>query len=191
MDDNKMNDIKQKNDDFLHQKRSEEEKRNDYGRLITPQIKFHRKWFNEMCRMRGVRAMYQAPLSDKEFDLNAELKSNYQPKEPVWCIFDQYPDQKTMKKVGWVAELQENSSIIHVPYDLHDLQVGALFWIPTGLDDGEPRLFRVISMYTKMIYPASVACEIAPEYESTDEPVLVSDYESSTDNLLLDLEGDD
>ena len=49
-----------------------------------------------------------------------------------------------------MAELQENSSIIHVPYDLHKLEVGALFEVPSGLDDAKPRLFRVISMQNRI-----------------------------------------
>ena len=69
-----------------------------------------------------------------------------------------------MKKAGWVAELQEGSSIISVPYDLPNIQVGALFIIPSGLDDTDGRVFRVTKLLTTMIYPASVSCEIVPEY---------------------------
>jgi hypothetical protein len=90
-----------------------------------------------------------------------------------------------------VAELQENSSIIHVPYDLKNLQVGALFEIPSGLDEAKPRLFRVISMQNIMVYPASIACEIAPEYIDTDELTLTQDFTKTNFNMLLDNEEDD
>jgi hypothetical protein len=93
--------------------------------------------------------------------------------------------------MGWVAELQEGSSIIHVPYDLEGLQVGCLFEVPSGIDFAEPRLFRVISMQNIMVYPASIACEIAPEYEDIDEPVLHTNFTQSTLPLLIDNEGDD
>ena len=72
-----------------------------------------------------------------------------------------------MKKRGWVAELNENSSIIEVPYDLKDLQVGALFIVPSGLDNTKGRVFRVINMQNIAVYPVSITCEIAPVYEST------------------------
>jgi hypothetical protein len=87
--------------------------------------------------------------------------------------------------------LQENSSIIHVPYDLKGLEVGALFEIPSGLDNAKPRLFRVISMQNIMVYPASIACEIAPEYEDIDEPVLHTNFTQNTLPLLKDNEEDD
>ena len=93
--------------------------------------------------------------------------------------------------MGWVAELQENSSIIHVPYDLHKLEVGALFEVPSGLDDAKPRLFRVISMQNIMVYPASIACEIAPEYYDTDELTTVTDFTKTNFTMLVDNEEDD
>ena len=97
-----------------------------------------------------------------------------------------------MKRAGWVAELQEGSSIIHVPYDLPDLQVGALFEVPSGLDNGKGRLFRVISLSNIMIYPASIACEIALEYESNDEQHLITiAHEKENMPLLIDREDDD
>lgn len=42
-----------------------------------------------------------------------------------------------------------------------------------------------------MLYPASIACEIAPEYLSIDEPNLFHDFATSTNNVLIDVEGDD
>lgn len=93
--------------------------------------------------------------------------------------------------MGWVAELQESSSIIHVPYDLENLQVGCLFIVPSGLDNAQGRLFRVISMNNIMIYPASIACEIAPEYENIDETNLFNDFDNVNLSLLKDNEEDD
>jgi hypothetical protein len=94
--------------------------------------------------------------------------------------------------MGWVAELQEGSSIIHVPYDLPGLQVGALFEVPSGLDQAKPRTFRVISLQNIMIYPASIACEIALEYASVDELHLTTTAHEKEDMpLLLDREDDD
>ena len=82
--------------------------------------------------------------------------------------------------------------MIHVPYDLPDLQVGALFEVPSGLDDGKGRSFRVMSMSNIMIYPASIACEIALEYESNDEQQLITiAHEKEDMPLLIDREEDD
>lgn len=165
--------------------------RKDYGILLTPEIKLHRQYFKEMTKLLGINCIYKAPMPDKTFDKHGDLDTDYYPGQVVGVIFQDHPDQKTLKKMGWVAELQENSSIIHVPYDLPGIQVGALFIIPSGIDGAQGRVFRVISMQNIMVYPASIACEVAPEYEDIDEPVLHNDFSQQTTTLLLDNEEDD
>ena len=167
------------------------DKRLDYGRLITPEIKLHRQYFKEMVKLLGINCIYRAPLPGKQFDKHGDLDARYYAGEVVGVIFQEHPDQKTLKKMGWVAELQENSSIIHVPYDLPHLEVGALFIIPSGIDQAQGRVFRVISMQNIMVYPASIACEIAPEYEDIDEPTVHNDFTRDTTTLLMDNEEDD
>lgn len=81
--------------------------------------------------------------------------------------------------------------MIHVPYDLPGLQVGALFDIPSGLDENKYRTFRVISMQNIMVYPASITCEIAPEYTSTEEITSVHDFSKTNFTMLVDYEEDD
>lgn len=164
---------------------------NNYGMLINKDIKLHRTWFKQMTKLLGINCIYKAPLSGKDFDDRGDLQSKYQPGVVVGCIFQDHPDQKTLKKMGWVAELQEGSSIIHVPYDLKDLQVGAQFIVPSGIDNAQGRVFRVISMQNIMIYPASIACEIAPEYYDRDERVQFTDFSKENFTLLIDNEEDD
>lgn len=164
---------------------------NDYGILYNQDIKLHRKYFKQMTKLIGINCIYKEPLSKSTYDSHGDLDADYKKGVVVGCIFQEHPDQKTLKKMGWVAELQETSSIIHVPYDLPGLQVGALFIVPSGLDQAEGRVFRVISMQTIMVYPASIACEIAPEYEDIDEPTLHTDFSDQTNTLLVDNDGDD
>jgi len=164
---------------------------NDYGMLLNKDIKLHRLYFKQMVKLLGINCQYQAPMNNKTFNKLGDLETDYYPPNTVGCIFQEHPDQKTLRKMGWVAELQEGSSIIHVPYDLQDLQVGALFEIPSGIDNAPPRLFRVISMQNIMIYPASIACEIAPEYKTSDELVSTRDFSKTNFNMLVDLEEDD
>lgn len=164
---------------------------NDYGLLLNPNIKLHRLYFKQMVKLLGINCRYRAPMNNKTFDKLGDLETDYYPAETVGCIFQDHPDQKTLKKMGWVAELQEGASIIHVPYDLKGLEVGALFTVPSGLDNAEGRVFRVISMQNIMVYPASIACEIAPEYLDTDELVLTQDFSKTNFNVLVDYEEDD
>lgn len=164
----------------------------DYGLLLNKDIKLHRTWFKQMTALHGINCKYRAPQKNKEYDNYADLQTSYKPEILVGCLFEEHPNQKSLKKAGWVAELQEGSSIIHVPYDLPDLQAGALFEIPSGLDTGEARKFRVLNLSNIMIYPASIACEVALEYDSVDEQHLITTAHEKEDMpLLIDREGDD
>lgn len=124
-------------------------------------------------------------IYDKYYSMYGELDGRYEKPILVGCIFDQHPTQQTLKKIGWMSELGDNSSIIHVDYDLPGLQQGALFIVPSGLDDGKGRLFRVVKMSTDMIYPASVTCEIVPEYIDSFSDLTGMEVEelSQTENL--------
>lgn len=158
------------------------------GLLLTPDIKLHRQWFVEMCKLNGIYVVYRACKPDKTWTTYTEIESNYEDPERVGCIFDEHPTQRTLKKMGWVSELQENSSIIHVPYDLRNLQVGSLFIVPSGIDGAQGRLFRVVSLMNGIIYPASMACEIVPEYKDTFNKAVYDTKHSSLS--LLNAEED-
>ena len=155
----------------------------NYGILLNSDIKLHRQWFIEMTNLIGIKVIFRAPLPGKTYNGHGELNSFFSLPTLVGCIFEEHPSQKTLKKIGWVSELQEDASIIHVPYDLEGLQQGALFIIPSGLDNAVGRLFRVIKMENSIVYPASIACEIAPEYESEFEPENLT-FTHSNFNLL-------
>ena len=139
----------------------------DYGLLLNQDIKLHRQYFVQMTELIGVKVVYRAPRPDKHYTTYTEIESNYEKPEVVGCIFQEHVDQKTMKKLGWVSELDENATIISVPYDLKGLQVGALFIVPSGIDNAQGRLFRVAELSTIAIYPASITCRLVPEYEDT------------------------
>lgn len=136
-----------------------------------------------MCKLIGINVTYRAPKKDKHYTTYAEIQGNYQEPITVGCIFDEHPTQQTLKKMGWVSELQEGSSIIHVSYDTPDIQQGALFSIPSGLDGAKDRLFRVVKLSNIMVYPASIACEIVPEYENTYQESQ-NNFTNSSFNLL-------
>lgn len=161
----------------------------NYGLLLRPSdIKLNRKYFKEMCSLLGIKVVYRAPRQDKNYTTYTEIESNYLPAEVVNCIFEEHPEQQTAKKLGWIAELQEDASIIHVPYDLHDIQVGALFIVPSGIDNAKGRLFRVVKLSTIMIYPASISCMIVPEYENT---FVNNQFEHKHTNFNLLIEEED
>ena len=155
----------------------------NYGLLLNKDIKLARGWFKEMTRLLGINVLYRAPKPGQKYTKYTEIDTNYMPPEVVGCIFNEHPDQKTMKKMNWVAELQDGESVIHVPYDLHDLQVGALFIVPGGIDNSIGRLFRVTELSNIMIYPASMSCKIVPQYKDDFDKQLL-DHSTNSFNLL-------
>lgn len=164
--------------------------KNDVGVLLNQNnIKLTRLYFKQTCKLIGIRVIYRAPMENKTWDGFGELDGSFYPPEVVGCLFTEHPNQKTVKKMGWVAELQENSSIIEVPYDLKNLQIGALFIVPSGLDDARGRVFKVISLESIGVYPASILCEIAPVYENIFDRSQIQ-HEDNDTNLLLDTSQD-
>lgn len=158
----------------------------DTGLLLhRKDIELHRQWFKEMTKLIGINVLFRSPKEGtKEWNLAGELDTQYNAPILVGVIFDEHPTIYTMKKLGWNVEQQQEVSIIHVPYDLPGLQAGALFIIPSGVDHSKGRVFRVIRMGTAHVYPASVACELAPEWESTQEKSEVEDFSDSDFNVL-------
>ena len=155
-----------------------------YGILLNKDIKLHRQWFNEMVRLIGIYVIYRAPKPDKRYTTYAEIESNYEKPELVGCIFNEHLPQQTLKKMGWMSELDESASVIDVPYDLPGLQQGALFIVPSGLDTGKGRLFRVTKLTNSIIYPASITCQIVPEYEDTIDDTTAYNYTGETFTML-------
>ena len=159
-------------------------KSKDVGVLLNGNnIKLHRNYFKQMVKLIGINVIYRQPMENKTWDGYGELEGSFYPPTVVGCIFTEHPNQKSLKKLGWVAELNESSSIIEVPYDLPGIQVGALFIVPSGLDNAKGRLFRVTKMSNIMIYPASITCELVPEYETKMDSSL-KNYKHTSFNLL-------
>lgn len=162
----------------------EQKNNNKYGSLLHPEMKIHRQYFREMCKLIGIYVLFRAPKEDGcKYTTYGEIDTHYEEPKLVGCIFDDHPNQQTLKKLGWMSELDGNSSLIHVDYDLEGLQQGALFIIPSGLDDGKGRLFRVVKMTNSAVYPSSITCEIVPEY--IDNFNEVTDYGFNSDDLNI------
>lgn len=162
----------------------------NYGLLINKKdILLQRSYFNELVTLLGVQVKHRAPRPNKTYTTYSEIQTNYFEPETVGCIFAEHLDQKTMKKLGWNAELTSDASVISVPYDLNGIQQGSLFYIPSAFDNTPDRLFRVVEISSIMIYPASLTCRIVPEYENTFSSNLL-DHKRNSFNLLRSEEDD-
>lgn len=76
------------------------DKPNDYGLLITKDIKIHRMYFKQMVRLLGINCIYEAPTNGADYDEHGDLLGDYFPPQTVGVIFQDHPDQKTLKKMG-------------------------------------------------------------------------------------------
>lgn len=139
----------------------------DTGILLNKQdIELYRGWFQEMTSLIGTQVLYYAPKPNSRWDGYGDLDTYYYKPIVVGCIFEEYPNPKTTKKLGWNTDREETVSIIHLPYDLQGLQTGALVVVPSPIDRSKGRVFRIIDMSTIYIYPASITCRIAPQYKN-------------------------
>lgn len=164
---------------------------NDTGILLNKHnIELHKKWFKQFTKLRGLQVLYRAPRESKQYDRHGELDALYYEPIKVGCIYNDHPDQKSMKKMGWNAELSESTILITVPEDLEKLQVGALFIVPSGLNNAVGRVFKVIKMYNIAIYPCTITCELGPVLESDFEQSNLHDFKNSNFNLLNEEEDD-
>lgn len=162
----------------------------NYGLLLNKQdILLQRNYFNELVSLIGVQVEHRAPRSNKTYTTYGEIDANYYEPQTVGCIFSEHLDQRTMKKLGWNAELSKDASVISVPYDLDGIQQGSLFYLPSAFDNTRSRLFRVVEISSIMIYPASLTCKIVPEYETTFSTNLF-DHKRNSFNLLRTEEPD-
>ena len=158
----------------------------DTGILLNESnIKLHRKYFSEMVKLLGIQVIYRAPREGKTYNGYGELDTYYYEPIKVGCIFNEHPNQWTMKKLGWNSELSEEVALISVPYDLEKLQAGSIFIIPSALDKAQGRVFKVLRMSTIGVYPSSITCEIGPVWES-DGAKEGLDYTTSNFNLLVE-----
>jgi len=132
------------------------------GLLLQNDLEIQRYYFNEALEYYGIDAdYYQVKEPTTEFTSAGELSSYFYDPVPMRVIFDQVPKVNTLKKLGWVTELNQDSQpIIHVPFDTPGIQVGALFRIADPLRPGSGRLFRATKMTTGIIYPVAATLQI-------------------------------
>ena len=165
----------------------------DTGILLNEKnLKLNRFYFKQALKLRGIRVLYRVPRKErKTYDIHGELDADYTEPIVVGCIYNEHTDQKTMKKLGWNAEREETTPVIHVAYDTPDLQAGCLFEIPSGLDNAEARVFKVLDLSNIPIYPASIACKLGPVLKSEVEHSQVINFEQTNFNVLNEEDEDE
>lgn len=131
--------------------------------LLQNDLEIQRYYFNDACDFYGISARYYQVKPGMRWTVAGEMKANFYDPVRTKLIFDQVPKVSTLKKLGWVTELDQDSHpLVHLQFDLSGLQVGCVIEIKDPLTVDKGRLFRITKMSTGIIYPASVTCQLVP-----------------------------
>lgn len=161
----------------------------DVGLLLNDNALMYRDYFEEAVTLIGIYVIYMAPIAGKKYNGYGEFEDYFLPPVRVGSIFEEHPKQSTMKKLGWAAETTETPPIIHLPYNLPNLQVGGIVIVPSGVDNSKGRVFRIIAMdLSEMIYPSTIVCKLAPEFKSSSEK---SDLNHTDNNFSVLLQNEE
>lgn len=160
------------------------------GTLIKDDATILREMFKEMAKLRGIEVRYQYLYSNLDYSIHTELKGSYSEPIAMNIIFEEYPRQSTLKRLGWFSEdpKAERPPIAQLPYDAPYLQKGCRILIKFG-PNGEEKVFRITRITCIMQYPDSWYCQLAPEFETTTLPV-DTNYNQTDTNFLKETEGD-
>lgn len=126
--------------------------------------------------------------STKRFTIHGELRASYSDPEQIYLIFQEHPNMKTLRAVGWASESNTEGDkpyIVQLPFDTPQLQVGCRVLIPFSLHDEQPvrKTFRITKVAVIALYPDCYTCTIAPEFE-TDPSRTSPSYSNTNSNFM-------
>ena len=142
--------------------------------ILQNDLTIYRQWASEELDLYGVSAEYYQLKPNHSWTVAGELAANYFDPRPIKLFFDQVPKISTLKKLGWVTELDQQASLVNILFTTPGIAVGCLFNIKDPLTPDSGRLFRVTKLQTGILYPSYVTCQIVPvlgtEPEETVDP---------------------
>lgn len=158
------------------------------GLLLNDDILLQRQYFEEMLSLYGIEIIYRVPRESKEYDKYGEIDTNYKAPESIFCILNEHPDIRTMRKLGWNSESNDSPVLISVAYDTPGLQRGCLVSIPDTFNPKVGRLFRIDELSApSIIYPCAITCKLIPELQNKFNKSQL-DYSDSDFKLLKNSE---
>lgn len=139
------------------------------GLLTTEDITMFQEWFKEMVKLRGISVIYRYPVNE-EVSIHSEIKANFSEPINLDIIFEEVPQVKTLKRIGWVSEdPNDKPYIAMLPIDTPYLQTKSRILIPPIGQAIPGRWFEVTSIHSILEYPACYTCTLAPVFESKSE----------------------
>lgn len=135
------------------------------GLLNRQDALIYRRYFKEMCKLIGISVGYQYIIK-KELTIHSEDNSTFSMPVRIDVIFDENPSIDTLKRYGWVSELNEQQpTLCHFAYDTPKLQVGCRVMVEATKGTPRPRVFSISKISNDLEYPDSYACALVPVFD--------------------------
>ncbi len=138
------------------------------GLLIRGKDNLHKKFFKEMAKLLGIEVKYRYFIDNsKHYTIHAEQRGKLSEPVDIDIIFQEYPDQKTLRQHGWFSENPDDKAYVaQVPSDLIGLQRGCYIDIPYGAKKDTYRTFRITDISSIIVHPESYYVRLAPEFDT-------------------------
>lgn len=154
------------------------------GILVGNDASYFQSAFKEMAALIGINCRYQF-IVNKQIDSSSEIEGDFSDPISMDIILDNYPQQKTLRRLGWFSEDSEDKPIIAcLPIDTPNLQRGCRILIKGALV-GDWKTFRITSISNIMLFPESFTVKLAPEFESLMQTNLHKDYARKNTNYIV------
>lgn len=155
------------------------------GLLTTDDVKMFQTWFTEMTKLRGISVKYVYPIDELEqVTIHSEIKSQFSEPFDLDIIFEEVPQVKTLKRIGWVAENPEDKPYVAMlPIDTPYLQTKARILIPPIGQAIPGRWFEITSIHALLEYPACYTCMLVPVFETKPDKL---DHSQTNYNYVTD-----
>ena len=157
------------------------------GILIGKDAAYFQHAFKEMAHLIGIECRYQY-IINKQIDSSSEIDGNFSEPIPMDIILEDYPAQKTLKRLGWLSVDSEDKPIIAMlPISTPNLQRGCRILI-RGAIAGDWKTFRITEISNIMVVPESFTVKLAPEFDSLLQGDLHKNYARKNMNYVTNEE---
>lgn len=132
------------------------------GLLVRDDSRIFRGYFSEMCKLHGISVAYQYVVKS-DMTIHSEDNSYLSSPIRIDILFDQQPSVDTLKRLGWVTELNTLQPIvINMPYNTPNLTVNARITIQSIDGTPRPRVFKITTIQSDLEYPDAYTCSVVP-----------------------------
>lgn len=147
----------------------------------TKDLELFRNWFKENCLLRGISVKYRYPVTE-EISIHSEVDAQFSEEIDLNIVFEQNPNIKTLKRIGWISENPNDKPYIAMlPLDTPYLQMHSRIMIPPVGQAIPGRWFEVTAISCILEYPDCYICTLAPVFDTKPKR---DDYSETNYNYI-------